>query len=427
MLKSIGAGSVDELFADIPASILLKKPLDLPAALSEMALFEHMKSVERSNAAPISLLGAGAYRHYIPAVVNHLAGRSEFYTAYTPYQPEVSQGTLTAIFEFQTMMCRLTGLDVANASMYDGATALAESIIMALRSNNRKKVVVSDAVHPNYREVIMTYCGAAGYECVFVASSGGVTAAADIERAIDSSTGAVAVQNPNFFGCIEDIAAVAEVAHAHNAAAIMSVLEPHSLALLKKPGALGIDIVCGEAQGFGNPIGFGGPMLGFIAAKNDYMRKIPGRLVGKTTDDDGREAYVLTLQTREQHIRRDRATSNICTNEGLCALRAVIYLSYYGNKLRDLALYNHKNAVYVKNLLIGKGFTPVFTSPFFNEFVVHFDNMASVYEKFRRNGVVPGLLLGDYYPELDDCLLVSATECLGTGEIEHMMNILEKI
>ncbi|HPA74056.1 MAG TPA: aminomethyl-transferring glycine dehydrogenase subunit GcvPA, partial [Spirochaetota bacterium] len=330
MLAIIGVKSIDDLFADIPESIRLKKLLDLPGALSDIEVEKLVAGMASRNCIMNSFLGAGAYRHHVPAVVDQLSLRGEFFTAYTPYQPEVSQGTLTAIFEYQTMICRFTALDVANASLYDGATATAEAVLMSLRSGDKNRVVVSDAVHPHYRALLRTYLWANGVELVEISSNGGITAPGDAAAALDADTAALVVQSPNFFGCIEDVAAHAAKAHAAKAHLIQVITEPLSLGLLKKPGEMGVDIACGEAQSLGNYVGFGGPMLGFMAAKAEFMRRMPGRLVGRTVDEQGREAYVLTLQTREQHIRRERATSNICSNEGLCALRAVIYLSMLG-------------------------------------------------------------------------------------------------
>ena len=427
MLRDIGVASIDDLFKDIPETLILKESLSIPEDLSEIELDRCMKEIEKMNAPYPHFLGAGAYNHYIPPVVNHLTQRSEFYTAYTPYQPEVSQGTLTAIFEFQTFMCMLTGMDVANASMYDGATATAEAVLMSLRSNNRKRALVSSALHPHYRDVLKTYAWASGFEILETSLLEGTSDPGHIAKAMDKTVGCIVAQNPNFLGCIEDLAGIAEIAHKHDAHLIVVVTEPLSMALLKSPGFSGADIVCGEGQSFGNPVGFGGPMLGFLAAKEQFMRKMPGRLVGETTDLRGEKAYVLTLQTREQHIRRERATSNICSNQGLCLLRATIYLAYYGNKLRDLALLNHRRASYLKEKLLGKGFECFITKPFFNEFVLRFSNAAALYSRLCENGIIPGVLLGDYYPEFGDCFLFCVTESNTTQDIDHFIEVLEHI
>ena len=427
MLAAIGVKGIDDLFADIPESIRLKELLDLPAPLSDIEVEKLVAGMAGKNCIMNSFLGAGAYRHHVPAVVDQLSLRGEFFTAYTPYQPEVSQGTLTAIFEYQTMICRLTALDVANASLYDGATATAEAVLMSLRSGDKNRVVVSDAVHPHYRALLRTYLWANGVELVEISSNGGITAPGDAAAALDANTAALVVQSPNFFGCIEDVAALAANAHAAKAHIIQVITEPLSLGLLKKPGEMGVDIACGEAQGFGNYSGFGGPMLGFMAAKAEFMRRMPGRLVGRTVDEQGREAYVLTLQTREQHIRRERATSNICSNEGLCALRAVIYLSMLGNRIRDLAALNHRLAAWLKHRLEEKGFTGAFAAPYFNEFVVRLEGAKRICDRLRGDGIQVGLPLEEYYPAMKDCLLVCATEMNTPEEIDRLIGVIEGV
>jgi len=427
MLASIGVGSVDELFADIPASILLKRPLDLPAALSEPEVWALAGEIAGGNRQMPSFVGAGSYNHYVPSAVDALSSRSEFYTAYTPYQAEVSQGTLAAIFEFQTMVCRLTGMDVANASMYDGATALAEAVLMAVRSGNRKKVAVSGLVHPHYREVLKTYCWANDLEMKTVNHADGVTDMADAGNLLNEEFCALVVQNPNFFGSIEDIKALAETAHRTGAYLIVVVTEPLSLGMLKSPGTLGADIVCGEARSFGNPQGFGGPALGMLSAKNDFVRRMPGRLIGKTVDHNGNEAFTLTLQTREQHIRRERATSNICTNQGLCALRAVIYLSLVGNAIRDLAALNHRLASYCRHSMAEKGYEPLFDRPFFNEFAVKVQNGEAILEKLKNENILAGAHLGRYYGQYGDCVLLCCTEMNSPSDVDRLLNLLEKM
>ena len=410
MLKVVGAKSLDDLFSDIPKEIRRTADVGLPAALSEIEADELLTGLSERNRSLSVFAGGGAYRHYVPPVVDQLAGRSEFYTAYTPYQPEVSQGTLTAIFEFQTMMCRLTGMDVTNASMYDGATALAEAVLMSVRDNKKTRVVVSAAVNPRYRQVLATYGWANDLEIVTVPAPDGVTHPDDLAAGLDEKNGAVIVQSPNYFGAVEDVEAVAASVAGWKTNLIVVVTEPLSMALLKSPGSLGADIVCGEAQAFGNPVGFGGPYLGFLSAQKPFMRKMPGRLVGKTVDSEGRDAYVLTLQTREQHIRRDRATSNICTNQGLCALRAQIYLALMGTRLRDLAILNHRLSGLLKRTLSELGVTPVFDAPFFNEFVVRIKNARKVRDALAGKGYLLGIPLEGDYPDLIDCLLLACTE-----------------
>jgi len=417
MFEAIGVKHIDDLFKDIPKDILLKEDVDLPEALSETAAMRHMTELAEKNCPTKNFAGAGAYEHYVPAAVDYLSSRSEFITAYTPYQPEVSQGTLTAIFEFQTMMCRLTGMDLSNASMYDGATAMTESVIMACAVRRRSRVLVSQAVHPNYRAVLDTYAWASDITVETIPATDGVTDAKSLSDAMDDTVAAVVIQTPNFFGSIEDLCGFADKIHEHKGVLISVVTEAMSLGMLTPPGDMGADVVCGEAQSFGNYIGFGGPMLGFIASKNEFMRRIPGRLVGATSDEGGRKACVLTLQTREQHIRRERATSNICTNEGLLALRAVMYLSMVGPKLKDLARLNHALAGRLKQGLMGAGLVPVFDAPCFNEFIMRLPNDVSV-EALEAAGFLPGIDMGQYYKELKGCRLFCVTEVLTPGDID---------
>jgi glycine dehydrogenase subunit 1 len=425
MLHEIGASSIDSLFHDIPEHILLSGNLNLPEALSEPELYTLIRKIESRNTCITSFAGGGAYHHHVPAVVDQLALRSEFYTAYTPYQPEVSQGTLTAIFEFQSMICRLTGMEVANASLYDGATALAEAALMSMRINGRRKIVISDTIHPHYRAVLNTYAWANDCTIIETGFSEGVTDQNHTEKSVDDETSAVIVQSPNFFGIIEDISPLAEIAHRRGALLITVVTEPLSLGMLKSPGALGADIVCGEAQSFGNYVGFGGPYLGILAARKEHLRKVPGRLVGKTIDLEGNESFVLTLQTREQHIRRERATSNICTNQGLCALRTVIYLCLLGNQLRELARLNHRLASHLMKRLSHRGFERVFTGPSFNEFVMRIRNARDVHERLKEKGFILGIPLDGYYPSLSDCLLICCTEIVSPEEINNLIAALE--
>jgi glycine dehydrogenase subunit 1 len=349
MLERIGASSLEELFDSIPAALRRRAELKLPPALAERGLLDHLGALAARNlsaATVTSFLGGGAYHHYIPSAVEALSSRSEFLTAYTPYQGEVSQGTLQAIFEFQTLICQLTGLEVANASLYDGASAVAEAALMAMRISRRRKIRVSRALHPSYVQVLRTYTQGLDAEIEWLElAADGRTAASQS----DAGTACVIVQSPNFFGCVEDLEPFAEAAHAAGALLVSVTNEALALALLRDPGSAGADIACGEAQSFGVPLGFGGPHVGFMAARQKHVRQLPGRLIGETVDTSGERAFVMTLTTREQHIRRERATSNICTNQGLMALRATIYLALLGRRgLRKLAEINLALAGYAR-------------------------------------------------------------------------------
>src|SRR5580765_2456747 len=375
MLKQIGVASIENLFASIPEQLRLRQPLDVPAAMSELELLRRFDELGARNRAArrISFLGAGAYSHYVPTIVDHLISRSEFFTAYTPYQPEISQGTLQAIFEFQTLVCQLTGMDLANASMYDGSTAMAEAVLMAERVTRRSKVIASATVHPQYLEVAKTYVQNAGIDLEITqfdekTGQGG----AALATAVDDQTAAIVVQSPNFFGCIEDVKALADAAHAKGALLIVAITEAMSLGLLKSPGASGADIVIAEGQSFGVPLSFGGPYVGLFATREKYARQIPGRLVGEAFDKEGRRGVVLTLATREQHIRREKATSNICTNEGLIALAATVYLETMGRRgLQEAAHQCAQKAHYAaREISALQGFSLPFSGPRFNEFVV---------------------------------------------------------
>src|SRR3990170_1620488 len=418
MLLAIKARSVDDLFRTIPEELRLKKPLNLPTGLSEQELVAEMKKLGDKNATVddhISFIGAGAYNHYIPSVVNHILLRSEFYTSYTPYQPEISQGTLQAIFEYQTLICQLTGMDVANASMYEGASATAEAILMAGRINNRKKVVVSSALHPEYREVVRTYLKTqqVTIEEIMHCTEAGTTLPEAVERHIDEETSCLVIQQPNFFGCLEDLKALGELAHKNGAVFIVVISEPISLGLLNPPGELGADIVIGEGQSLGNSLSFGGPYLGFFATREKYMRQMPGRLVGETTDKDGNRGFILTLSTREQHIRREKATSNICTNEGLCALASTVYMCMLGKKgMMELARLNLSKAEYLKKALQGiNGVNLAFNAPTFNEFVIEVDmETEELLKGLSDKGIWGGVSLKRFYPHLNRHILLCATE-----------------
>ena len=415
MLSEMGNDSIQELFADIPEAVRLSRDLELPPALSELELTSYMRKLSQKN---INLddtscfLGAGAYDHFIPSAVGNLISRQEFYTAYTPYQPEISQGTLQAIFEFQSMICELTGMDIANASMYDGATALAEAVAMACSHTGKNEVLIANTVHPESREVLKTY---ACYKGIVVKEIGYHNGSIDqnaLAAACSDQTAAVIVQSPNFFGIIEDLGQAAERAHQHKALLIASV-DPISLAILKSPGELGADIVVGDGQCLGNPISFGGPGLGFMATSKALMRKLPGRVVGQTTDVDGKRAFVLTLQTREQHIRRDKATSNICSNQALNALAATIYMTVLGKEgLKEVATLCLNKAHYLHDQLIKSGkFAPVFSAPFFKEFAVTSSwDTEALNDALLAYHIIGGYAVEQSYPELKNGWLLAVTE-----------------
>jgi glycine dehydrogenase subunit 1 len=416
MLETLGFSSTEELFADVPEKVKLKKPLALPFPLSEPELLEELKEYSNKNTGReklISFLGAGSYNHFIPSLVKHITSRSEFYTAYTPYQPEISQGVLQSIFEYQSLICRLTGMDVANASMYDGATALAEAASLAIHYSNRKEIVVSGAVHPHYLEVLRTYATGAGWEIKEIPFDNALTTQ-DPLGLVSEKTAAVILAQPNFFGSIENVSGLADKINAKGALLIVSV-DPISLGLLSPPGAYGTDIVTGEGQALGSPVNFGGPGLGIFAVKQDLMRLIPGRLVGQTVDTDGKRGFVLTLQGREQHIRREKAFSNICSNEALLALAACVYLSAMGKQgLKRVAELCLQKASYLKKLL-GH---PV-QSHTFKEFVVRLKKPAKeVNAALLKENIIGGLDLGRCYPELKDHLLICVTEVLAKKDLE---------
>jgi len=428
MLKAIGVGDLDSLFSVIPKGCRFTGGLDLPEPLTEWELDTHMASLAGSTAVSPEykvFVGAGSYEHFIPASVVSLMGRSEFVTSYTPYQPEMSQGTLQAIYEYQTLAARLVGMEVATASHYDGATALAESLLMATRITRRTKVAISRLIHPLYRRVVKTYFEPTGLDVIEIPSlPSGKTDLAVLDSMDDCA--AVAVQSPNFFGCIEDLHEAADKAHARNALLVASFTEAIAYGLLKNPGTQGADIVCGEGQSLGIPRSFGGPALGILATLQKYMRNLPGRLVGKTTDRDGRRGFVLTLATREQHIRRERATSNICTNNSLCALNAAIYMaSLGGTGMRDLAQLNHDKAEYLKRGLARAGCTVPFETPTFNEFVVAFlKNSERMYGQLIGKRFVAGIPLAPYYPELPGHYLICVTE---TSSREDMDALVQEV
>lgn len=427
MLEAIGVGSIEELFASVPAELRLDRPLNLPAPLGELALSAHLAGLAAKNlpAGQVpSFLGAGSYDHFIPAVVDFVASRSEFYTAYTPYQPEASQGTLQALFEYQTLIAQLTGMDVSNASMYDAGSAAAEAVLMAMAATRRdRRVVTTASVHPEYRQVLATYLANLNVELVTVGTPDGTVSAEELAAAVDSQTACVFVQHPNFFGCLEEVVALAEIAHRAGALLVVAV-DPISLGLLKRPGDYGADIVVAEGQSLGNPLAFGGPYLGILACREQFLRRMPGRLAGQTVDRRGHRCWVLTLQTREQHIRREKATSNICTNQGLLALRAAVYLATMGPQgMKSLAELCLQKAHYAaQKLTAGGSLRRAFERPTFKEFVVRAGDgrVHDRLEAARQQGVLAGVPLDRWYPELSDCLLVAVTEKRTKTEIDQL-------
>lgn len=427
MLQDIGVDNINDLFSDIPENVKLKKPLDIPEAMSEIELSTHMRQMANKNnnlEEYTCFLGAGAYDHYIPSAVNNLLSRQEFYTSYTPYQPEISQGTLQAIFEYQTMICRLTGMDVANASLYDGGSALAEAAVMACESTRRNEIIVIRSVHPESREILSTYARFKGISLKEAEIKNGVADIQKLEEIISENTAAVLVQSPNFFGAIEDLREIAQVAHENKSLLVVSC-DPISLAILKAPGDVGADIVVGEGQALGNPLSFGGPYLGFMAAKKPFTRKMPGRIVGETVDINGKRGYVLTLQTREQHIRREKATSNICSNQALNALAATIYLSILGRKgLKDVAQLCIQKAHYAYNELLKTGlFSPVFKGGFFKEFMlIYHGDVEKLNKHLLDRKIIGGFAVDKLYPEFDNGYIVAVTEKRTKNEIDRFVS-----
>src|SRR6202171_6258830 len=434
MLRPLGAASIDNLFDSIPETLRLRDQLNVPGALSEIELLKKFDEMGVLNQAAgrVSFLGGGAYSPYIPTVVDHLISRSEFFTAYTPYQPEISQGTLQAIFEFQTLVCQLTGMDIANASMYDGSTAMAEAVLMAERVTKRSKVIASAAVHPQYLEVAHTYVQHAGIELQHAAFDP-LTGQTPISAfdSIDDQTAAIVVQSPNFFGSIEDLDALSEKAHAHGALLIVAVTEAMSFGLLRSPGTCGADIVVAEGQSFGVPLSFGGPYVGLFATRDKYARQIPGRLVGEAYDKHGRRGFVLTLATREQHIRREKATSNICTNEGLIALASTVYLETMGRRgIQEAAGQCAQKAHYAaREISKIDGFSLPFSAPFFNEFVVHAPVAASplLDTMAREKGIDGGIALSRFDSNRPNDFLVCVTETNTREQIDALVAGLSHI
>jgi glycine dehydrogenase subunit 1 len=442
MLREMGRESISDLFQRIPDHLQLKRPLKLPPALSETETLSYFRNLAERNSTGqteqtgqtgqrmASFLGAGAYDHFIPTIIDTLISRSEFYTSYTPYQPEISQGTLQAIFEFQTLICELTGMDASNASLYDGSTATAEAVLMAERITHRPKVALAGNLHPEYRQVVDTYIRNAGITEITLPFDGkNGTLKSEAIAELDDDVAAVIVQSPNFFGGIEDLERLAESAHKKGALFVVVVAEGLSLGLLKAPGRAGADIVCGEAQSFGIPLSFGGSYCGFFAVREKYQRQIPGRLVGQASDGNGRTGYVLTLAAREQHIRREKATSNICTNQGLYALMATIYLSTLGRRgVREVAEQNAYKAHYASRQIRAiNGYGIRFAAPFFNEFVVSCPRSAElVLARLQQKNIIGGFALARFFPEMKNEILVCVTETTTRAEIDSLVEALKE-
>ncbi|HIQ20966.1 MAG TPA: aminomethyl-transferring glycine dehydrogenase subunit GcvPA [Planctomycetes bacterium] len=429
MLEAVGAVSLEELFAPIPADLRLQRPLNLPAAMGELELTAHMNRLAAANTSAdgaVCFLGAGSYDHFVPSLCDFVGSRSEFSTAYTPYQPEASQGTLQAMFEYQTLVARLTGMDVSNASLYEGASAAAEAVLMALAATGRQQVVTAASVHPEYRQVLATYLANLDVQTATLPTPQGVVDPQELEAQLTPQTACVLVQHPNFFGALEPVERLAELAHRAGAVFIVAV-DPISLGLLKPPGQYGADIVVAEGQSLGNPMSFGGPYLGIMACRQEFVRRMPGRLVGQTVDRHGRRCWVLTLQTREQHIRRHKATSNICTNQGLMALRAAVYLAAMGPEgLRRVASLCLQRAHYARQQLAARArLEPVFSAPTFKEFVVRVPGgqVERLLEAARQRGILAGVPLRRWYPQWQDCLLVAVTEKRTKAEIDRLVEV----
>lgn len=417
MLESIGLQHLEELFADIPEEVQMHRPLNLPPEMSEMELRPLLASLAARNIPAADnpcFLGAGAYDSYIPAALDQLLLRSEFYTSYTPYQPEISQGILQGIFEYQTMICQLTEMEVSNASLYDGATALAEACALAAVHTRKKVVVVPETVHPEYRRVLETYALSGYYEPVFVPCPGGIMDLDRVSDLVQNQAAALVVQHPNYFGHLEPVGAAADLIHQAGGLLIMAV-DPLSLAILKPPGAWGADIAVGEGQPLGNNLSFGGPYLGFMAVNRQLMRKIPGRIVGQTNDLEGKRGFVLTLQAREQHIRREKASSNICSNQALNALAAAIYLTLMGPQgLKQTALRCHQLAVYAQKQLEEAGFPLLYNQPFFREFAVKTPDAGTINRRLLEQGIIGGL-------EVEGGMLLAFTEKRSRQDIDRLV------
>jgi glycine dehydrogenase subunit 1 len=431
MLDAIGVSSIEDLLAQVPADVRLRRELEIPSALSELELLDHLSALADRNASAaqkVCFLGGGSYDHFIPSIVDYVASRGEFYTSYTPYQPEASQGNLQAFFEYQTLICQLTGMDVSNASLYDGGSAAAEAVLMAMSATGRSgRVVTASSVHPEYREIIQTYFANLDAELVTVGTPAGTIPPGELAAAVNDQTACVLVQQPNFFGCIEQVEELARVAHDRGAIFVVAV-DPISLGLLMRPGDYGADIVVAEGQSLGTPMQFGGPYLGIMACREKFVRRMPWRIAGLTVDRRGKRCYVLTLQTREQHIRREKATSNICTNQGLFALRATVYLASMGPQgMREAATACLRKSHYLASRLVESNrFELAFDRPTFKEFVIRDkgNDVDGLLTSALDAGYFAGILLGQWYPGLADCLLVSVTEKRSNEEIDALAHHL---
>ncbi len=429
MLNRIGVNRIDDLLSDIPTPLRLNRPLEI-SATSELELLAQMGELAESNSTGLACFaGGGVYDHFIPAAVAAVVNRPEFVTAYTPYQPEVSQGTLQSIYEFQSHICRLTGMDVANASMYDGASAMAEAAVMACKVTRRNRVLVSETVNPLYRQVLETYLSGRDTQLVTMPMAAGVTDEQSLSEMVDDQTACVVAAQPNFFGQLEDIEGAAKIVHAVGGKLVM-VIDPIVQAIMKTPAACGADIVVGEGQPLGIPVSFGGPLLGFFAARKELIRSLPGRVVARTKDVEGRDGFVLTLQTREQHIRREKATSNICTNEALCATTAAVYMTLLGRTgLKQVALLSAEKAQETARRLCElDGFAPYFEGPFVREFAVRTPLPAGeIILNLVKQNILPGIDAGRWYPGLEDCLIVATTEKRTPHDIDCLIEAMKKL
>ncbi|ABR46258.1 Glycine dehydrogenase (decarboxylating) [Alkaliphilus metalliredigens QYMF] len=432
MLEDVGLNSVEDLFKDISHKVRLKGELNIPKHKSELEVSSYIKKLGKMNETTedyTCFLGCGAYDHYIPSVVDAVISRSEYYTAYTPYQAEIAQGTLQTIFEFQSMMAGLTGMDVCNASVYDGSTAVYEAAYVAVASNRRKEVLISKSVHPEYRKVLKASLGAANIKYIEIEIKEGTTDLDDLKEKLTKDVSAVIVQSPNFFGLIEEVEEVVKESHENKSLVVMST-DPISLGLLKTPGEMGVDIAIGEAQALGIPLSFGGPYLGFITTTKALLRKVPGRLVGMTKDVDGKRGFVLTLQTREQHIRREKSISNICTNQALNATAATVYLSLMGKEgMKEVAKQNYDKAHYAHEQLISTGmFEDSWEKPFFKEFTLKYKgNLKALKEKLEENKILGGFHPKEDYQALENHLIIAVTEKRSKEEVDQLCTIVKEV
>lgn len=432
MLETIGCKSIDDLFSKIDHRVRLNGKLKLPNPLSEMEVAALIKKIGKKNANLedyTSFLGGGAYEHFIPSVVKHIIGRSEFYTAYTPYQAEASQGTLQTIYEYQSFICELTGMDVSNASVYDGASAVSEAAFMASRITGLKKIIVSETVHPHYRQVLKTCTRGAGLDLCELQSKDGIADIDMLKELVDDNTACVIIQNPNFFGCLEHVDTIERIIHSRKSLFIMCI-DPVSLGILAPPGEYGADIVVGEGQSLGNNLAFGGPYLGLFSCRKDFLRQLPGRIVGRTRDKNGKTGYVLTLQTREQHIRRSKATSNICSNQALNALACTVYLSCMGKQgipsVGNLCLQKAHYAQ--KQIEKIDGYELKFKQPFFKEFLIQCPgDPEEINKRLLERKIIGGLSVSKFYSELKDCMLMCVTEMRTKEQIDRFVDVLAKI